>query len=98
MKIEFTVTEKIWLYQGEGAWQFITINKSVSKRIREVVRGTVKGPSVKIMATIGNYTWQTSIFSTKDGTFVLPIKAEARKATGLDAGKKATVSFYLLGY
>jgi hypothetical protein len=98
MKLEFTIKEKIWLYEGEAAWQFITINKTLSKQIRGIVKGLMKGPSLKVKATIGSYTWQTSIFSNKDGTFVLPIKKEVRNATGLDAGKIATVSFYLIGY
>jgi hypothetical protein len=44
--------------------------------------------SVPVVATIGGTTWKTSIFPDKKaGSFVLPLKAEVRKAEGIEEGQ-----------
>ncbi len=99
MKFEFTAKGKIIVYAGMGAWQFFIINKATTKKIKSIVAGQTKGwHSVKVRATVNKFTWDTSIFPSKDGTYFLPIKAEVRKKTGIDAGDTITVDFYLMGY
>ena len=52
------------------------------------MRGRTGGfGSVRISATIGATTWQTSIFASKDvGGYLLPLKAAVRKAERLAEG------------
>jgi hypothetical protein len=40
--------------------------------------------SVKVTVTLGQSTWQTSLFPNKDGSWFLPIKKPVRLAEALD--------------
>lgn len=71
-----------------SAWYFLPISGEVAEVIRAATRGRTGGfGSVKVSATIGATSWQTSIFSSKDiGGYLLPLKAAVRKAEGLEEG------------
>lgn len=75
--------------QTPAAWYFLPISGEVAEVIRAATRGRTGGfGSVRISATIGATTWQTSIFASKDiGGYLLPLKAAVRKAEGLVEGE-----------
>ena len=96
--ISYKLRAKVWLHQGgaAGGWHFLTLPKGPAKEIRMLLGGaTGRGwGSVPVSVTIGGTTWKTSIFPDKKvGSFVLPLKAEVRKAEGIAEGD--TVSFLL---
>jgi hypothetical protein len=74
--------------QTPAAWYFLPISGDLADVIRAATRGRTGGfGSVRIHATIGATTWQTSIFASKDiGGYLLPLKAAVRKAEGLNEG------------
>ena len=78
----------LWLYQGQAAWHFITLPADVAKQIRYLISGSRRGwGSVRVKATIGSTAWATSIFPYKElDSFILPIKAQVRKAENLSLG------------
>jgi hypothetical protein len=41
---------------------------------------------VRVTVTVGGSTWQTSVFPTKTGTYVLPVKKPVRTAENLTEG------------
>lgn len=89
--LTYRLRGKVWLYEGgaAGGWHFVTLPKGPAKEIRMLLGGaTGRGwGSVRVAATIGGTTWQTSIFPDKKaGSFLLPLKAEVRKAESIDAG------------
>lgn len=48
--------------------------------------------SMKVRATVGDTSWETSIFPAKEmGGWLLPVKATVRKAEGLVAGDMVRV-------
>ena len=48
--------------------------------------------SMKVRATVGDTSWETSIFPAKEmGGWLLPVKAAVRKAEGLVAGDMVRV-------
>ncbi len=48
--------------------------------------------SIRVTATIGETSWQTSMFPSKEsGGYLLPVKAAVRKAEGLTAGDEIAV-------
>lgn len=52
--------------------------------------------SVCANVTVGATTWATSVFpDTKAATYVLPVKAEVRRAEALDAGSPVSARLTL---
>jgi len=42
--------------------------------------------SLKVTATIGDSTWRTSVFPSRQNGWMLPVKAAVRKAEGIGEG------------
>ena len=89
---EFTAT--LWLYSGKAAWHFVTVPHVISADIRFLTADNKRGwGAVPVAASIGGTTWQTSIFPDKKSEcYLLPIKAEIRKAESLQAQGDVQVS------
>ena len=77
------------------AWFFAYVDKKQAAEIKERHGKVRRGfGSIRVVATIGKTSWKTSIFPDKQsGTYLLPLKAQVRRAEGIDAGD--TVTFYL---
>ncbi len=77
----YSLKLKVWLFGGEGGWHMVTLPQAEAEEIK--VRFADKRKSfgtIKVQATIGATTWQTSIFvDTKSRSYVLPLKAGVRK-------------------
>jgi hypothetical protein len=91
LKSVYRTRAKLFLYPGEKAsWYFLTLPRKVADEIRLVDAGPARRGfgSLRVQATIGGTTWSTSIFpSAKDNTYLLPVKAQVRKAEALSVGK-----------
>jgi hypothetical protein len=92
-----SVTAPIWQWRPEkpsaASWYFLTIEGPAAAEIRNAAGGRKGGfGSIKVNATLGRTTWQTSLFPHKEsGGFILPMKAAVRKAEGVDVGDMVTV-------
>lgn len=93
MKDRYEITAKIWLYPGASGWHFITIPPETSAQIKALYAGLTRGwGSLRVTATLGPVSWATSIFPDKKmGTYLLPVKGDVRKKTGVSAGDAVTV-------
>ena len=93
-----TVTVPLWLWTGEnGSWHFITVPEELSGEIRAHAMAALRGfGSVRVQATIGDVTWRTSVFPVKSGGYILPVKAEVRRKTGISSGGAVTVTLELV--
>lgn len=102
----YTTTAKLWIWTTDKApasWHFLTITGEVAEAIhalalmRRLEFGRKRGwGSMKVRATIGDTSWETSIFPDKDsGGWMLPVKAEVRKAEGMVAGDQIEFSLSL---
>jgi Domain of unknown function (DUF1905) len=102
----YTHTNKLWIWTSDKApasWHFLTIAGEVAEAIhatavmRRLEGGARRGwGSIKVQATIGNTSWNTSIFPAKDlGGYMLPVKADVRKAEGIVAGDVVAVTVTL---
>ena len=92
-----TLTTRLWIWTTDKApasWHFLTIDGEVAEAIhglalmRRLEGGRKRGwGSMKVRATVGDTSWDTSIFPAKDmGGWLLPMKASVRQAEGLVAG------------
>lgn len=84
----------VWLYPGKAGWHFVSLPRNKSAQIKALFSAAHKGwGSIPIIATVGKTTWRTSIFpEKKSGTYLLPIKAEARKKENILEGDSITIS------
>lgn len=86
MKRRYAFTATLWIYPGgTAAWHFITVPKKESALIKKTFGSLARGwGSLPVSATIGDTTWNTSIFpDSKSGTYLLPVKAVVRRAEGI---------------
>lgn len=98
-----TLTTPLWIWTTDKApasWHFLTLSCEVAEAInalalmRRLEGGRKRGwGSMKVRATVGDTSWETSIFPAKElGGWMLPVKAAVRKAEGLVAGDLVTVA------
>lgn len=86
---QYKFKAKVWLHPGEGgAWHFVSIPPAESKDIKSMFGGLAHGwGSLPVRATIGQTTWQTSIFpDRKKGAYMLPLKVSVRKKENFGNG------------
>jgi hypothetical protein len=78
---------EMWQAPG-GSWHFVTVPFDVSDEIDETAPcARVAFGSVRVEATVGRTSWQTSVFPDRRvGAFVLPVKRAVRDAEALVAG------------
>lgn len=81
------------MYQGKGAWFFVTLPKSESDEIKIFPGRKRRGwGSVRVTATVGKTSWKTSIFpDSKARAYVLPVKADVRRKEAMKAGETIAV-------
>jgi hypothetical protein len=101
-QIDFIGSLWVWTGAKGGAWHFVTITGPAADQLsgtalmRKLEGGGRGFGSLRVAATIGGSTWQTSVFpqKTDDGetAWLLPVKAAVRKAEGLAAGEPAELS------
>jgi hypothetical protein len=86
----------VWDARKTDVWTFVSLQAEESAEIKEFAAGIPRGfGSVRVTATIGATTWRTSIFPSKDGSYVLPLKKAVRRAEALGIDDVATVKVEL---
>lgn len=79
----------VWQYPGLAGWHFVTLDKALSAKIKEAYP---KG-FVKIEATVGKSTWNTSLFPhVQSKAYLLCIKNPIRKKEGIFVGDTVKIS------
>jgi hypothetical protein len=87
---------KIWKYPGFGGWHFFTVGRKTSTRIKSLMKNQVRGfGSIRVRAQIGKTEWKTSIFPTKEGTYLLPVKAIVRNKEAINVSDTIVVQLKL---
>lgn len=97
-ELDFEFMAKLWLYQGKGAWHFITVPEEQSEQIKFFTSPDVTGRkkrgwgSVRVNVQIGETIWQTSIFPGKSsGCYLLPVKKDVRLKEKITVDDNVTV-------
>ena len=86
--LEFSFEAAIWIYQGKSKIHFVTVPEDIATSIKAFVAGPRRGwGAVRVSVRIGKTYWRTSMFPMRSQqTYILPIKAEIRKAENLAEG------------
>jgi hypothetical protein len=89
MTLEFS--GPLWFWKGPAPWYFITVPTEQSAELKAASRFVTYGwGMIPVQAQIGGTAWTTSLFF-KDEHYVIPIRANVRKAEGLEEGAEVTV-------
>jgi hypothetical protein len=89
MKIEFT--GKIWFWRGPAPWFFVTVPAKQSRDLKAILSLVTYGwGMIPVDVRIGKTAWTTSMFP-KNGRYIVPIRADIRKAENLELGDKVTI-------
>lgn len=95
-KNTFSQKAKVWLYPGLGGWHFVTLDKKVSAKIREIAK-TYGAGFVKVNITVGKTSWQSALFPHKQsGAYLVSIKKDIRKKEGIFEGDEIAFKIELL--
>jgi hypothetical protein len=87
MRATYGLEGKLWKHPGAGGWHFLTLPEKEAREIRERFGGGPGWGSIRVRVRIGKTAWDTSVFpDKKSGSYLLPLKAAARRSEGLDAG------------
>lgn len=93
MQFDETFTAKVWTQESTGAWHFVTLPASLSRRIRTLSTGMLKPfGSFHVQARTGRTSWETSLFADqKRNAFLLPVKADVRRKEKIALGDEIEV-------
>ena len=90
MHIEFSGT--IWFWKGPAPWYFVTIPTEPSRAITAISNSVTYGWGViPVRVQLGKTVWRTSLFP-KDELYLVPIRANVRKAEKVEEGDEVTVT------
>jgi Domain of unknown function (DUF1905) len=97
--MSYVVAAEVWFDPGEAGWYVVTLPSDMAFDVRARSAGSAKAPgSVPAQVTIGATSWLTSLFAdTKRASYLLPLKAPARRREGIIAGDTVTLTISLTG-
>lgn len=94
--------QSIVIEEGYAPMGYLRVTDEAAEAIvahrfeRQLETGKRRGfGSVKVTVSLGNCTWQTSLFPNKDGSWFLPIRKPVRVAEGLEYGDEVAVELEL---
>jgi hypothetical protein len=94
---KFIIQNNVWIWPiGNAPWHFIYIDGKVKDDIKKVATPHHMG-MIRIEATIGGTSWETSLLPHKrEDCFLLAIKKSIRQKEGVYAGDTIDVTLRLL--
>lgn len=92
----FIIKNDVWIYPGMAGWHFVYVQDTISKKIKKDVPSKRGFGSIPVTLKLGKTEWTTSIFPTKEGPYLLPLKASVRKKEGIEAGDKVAIHCTIL--
>lgn len=92
--LTYHIRAKVWLYEGDSPWHFVTIKKADADEIKKEYIWPRRGfGAIPVSVTVGKTTWKTSIFPDEKDTYVLPLKKDVRAKENIKVGN--TIKVYL---
>lgn len=94
----FVVKAKVWKYPGMDGWHFVYVGDKESAQVKKFQQKMPRRGfgSVHVRAILGATTWDTSIFPTKEGPYLLPLKANIRKKEAIYDSDKVEIKCALI--
>ncbi len=93
----FIIKGKVWKYPGPSGWHFVYVGAKESAKLK-VAKNTKKVAwgYIKILATVGRVKWETTLFPSKEGPYLLALKSDIRKKADVQEGDMVTIKCTLV--
>ena len=89
--IDFQFRSEIWYWRGPAPFYFVTVPPEQCRELKAISRSVTYGwGMIPADVQIGKTKWYTALWP-KDGGYIVPIKANVRKAEQLAEGDEVTV-------
>jgi hypothetical protein len=89
--VNLSFSGELWFWRGPSPFHFITVPDEQSAELEAASLFVSYGwGMIPVTAHIGSTGWKTSLWP-KDGGYIVPVKAQVRKAEGLELGDVVTV-------
>ena len=93
----YIIKTTLWRYTAKNtSWYFLTVKKDIADDIKKYTKKKVGWGQVKVEITIGKTTWQTSLFPSKHGVYMLAVKKDVRAKEDIQEGDDVVASCILL--
>ena len=77
---------EIWFWRGPAPFFFVTVSEEARQEIKIIANRVTYGwGMIPVKVTIGRTRYATSLWP-KDGSYIVPIKANVRKAEAINEG------------
>jgi len=94
--LQIIVRGKLWKYPGKGGWCFVSLSEEDSRSLKNEKRIDRAGYGyVPITATLGSSVWRTTLFPSKEGPYLLAIKADVRAKERIGVGDDVVVDCHI---
>ena len=96
MELEFS--GEIWHWKGPSPFHFVTVPEDLCDAL-DALAGLVSygWGMIPVSAGIGDTEWKTALWP-KDGRYIVPLKADVRRAEDLEVGATTTVRLFVDAY
>lgn len=89
MELEFS--GELWFWRGPAPWHFVSVPEDDCQQLEATSAFVSYGwGMIPVAARIGATGWKTSLWP-KDGGYIVPVKADVRRAEGIDVGDLVVV-------
>ncbi len=89
MDIEFR--GKVWFWKGPAPWYFVTVPEKECEDLKAILGIVTYGwGMIPARVRIGRTQWETSLWP-KEGTYIVPLKADVRRTEEIQEGDEVTV-------
>ena len=89
MELEFS--GELWFWRGPAPWRFVSVPEDDCQQLEATSAFVSYGwGMIPVDARIGETGWKTSLWP-KDGGYIVPVKADVRRAEGIDVGDLVVV-------
>ena len=88
---QYIFTAKVQLFPQDNGWHYVAVPSHISHPLRIFAdRGLIA-----VHATVGDYTWNTSLLPKGDGSHFVALSAKMRNKEGIRLEDSVTMKFVL---
>lgn len=84
--VRVSFTASLWRWEARTeSWWFVSVPAEISDELADLPLPPRGFGSIRVRATVGSTTWQTSVFpSDRDSGYILPMKKAVRTKESLE--------------